>query len=115
MVKALISAIGLMAASWLSVRPANAGCICPSLSKVSVGDLAVHDATIAAQRWTVSPDGVELELELRSASAKTTIDVLAMGIPSDELAEFLDLAKLNHELICHSDPERSRSGGICSY
>jgi hypothetical protein len=78
-------------------RRAEAGCICPPLTNVQVGDLVVRDATVRRQRWTVRSDQVKLELDLGGVSAATRIDVLAMGIPDDEYESFLELARLNRE------------------
>lgn len=77
-------------------RIADAGCICPDLTNVRVGDLRVTNATVAAQRWTIANDRIEVELELRGATPATTIDVLAIGVPTGEMERLRELAGLNN-------------------
>lgn len=79
-----------------TARIAEAGCICPDVTNVRVGDLDVTGATVKAQRWTVSNARLELELELAQASAATTIDVLAMGVPENESQELVELLRANN-------------------
>jgi hypothetical protein len=80
MMTAAVVAAMLMEAS----RIADAGCVCPDLTNVRVGDLKVSGATIKAQKWTVSNERIRVKLELTGVWATTTIDVLAMMVAEDE-------------------------------
>lgn len=86
-----------------------AGSLGANLTTVQVGDLKVSGAAIVAQTWTVGTTSVAVELRLRDASAKTTVDVLAIGAPAAEFADFKDLAKMNKE--AGADPRATGTMG----
>jgi hypothetical protein len=76
---------------------ATAGCLCAEITNVRVGDLKVENATVRAQTWKVSNNSAELELGLAGASAKSSFEILAVGVLSAEQANLMEFAKLNRD------------------
>jgi len=75
---------GMLIAALLQPRAVDAGCVCPDLTNVRVGDLVVANATIKAQTWTIASEHIEVKLQLTGVTAATTVDLLAMGVVPGE-------------------------------
>ena len=88
--KPVVIATTVLALFVSSVRVVEAGCVCPPVTNVRVGDLDVAGAVVTRQRWTIAPERVEVELVLAGASAATTIQVLASAVPKGESDPELD-------------------------